>query len=152
MRVVERVTRTAAATERFAAAIAKQVKPPLVLLLDGALGAGKTTFVRGFVRALEGGRGVVVQSPTFALARTYATRPPVHHLDLYRLEGQPVMHAVEELGLLELLGDADAFALVEWPGDLTVAGRPVGRVLLRDDDGGRRVLVELPEEAERGPR
>ena len=49
---------------------------PLVIALNGPLGAGKTAFVRGLVHGLPGGETLRVQSPTFALARTYATTPP----------------------------------------------------------------------------
>jgi len=105
-------TTSGAATRRVAAALARALTPPCVVLLHGDLGAGKTTFAQGFVHALSGGAELRVQSPTYALARTYETTPPVHHLDLYRLDDESVAH---DLGLLEMLSDADAFALVEWP-------------------------------------
>ncbi|MBI1947092.1 MAG: tRNA (adenosine(37)-N6)-threonylcarbamoyltransferase complex ATPase subunit type 1 TsaE [Deltaproteobacteria bacterium] len=139
-----RLTRSEAETEALGAEIARRVRAPLVLLLDGELGAGKTAFVRGFVQALPGGDAVVVQSPTFALARSYRTLPPVHHLDLYRLEGA---RGLEELGLAELLDDAAAFSLVEWPGALAPAS-PFGRVRLRLVDAApeqRSVEIELPD-------
>ena len=53
-----------------------------------------------------------MQSPTFALARTYPTEPPVQHIDLYRIEEQSAAH---DLGLLEMLEDDLGFTLVEWP-------------------------------------
>lgn len=144
MIVVEKTLRGAAATERFAGEIARAVKAPLVLLLEGDLGAGKTTFARGFVRALPGGEKVMVQSPTFALARRYPTTPPVHHLDLYRLDDA---RAIEELGLLDTLEDATAISLVEWPRELSLPRLVVGRVVLAEKGRGRAVRVELPEEA-----
>ncbi len=98
----------------LAAALARALVAPYVMLLDGELGAGKTTFVRGFVRALPGGAGVVVQSPTFALARSYPTTPVVHHLDVYRLSDGA---ALDALGLHDLV-HSDGFALVEWARDL----------------------------------
>lgn len=142
MIIIERDTASEEETEAFAAALARQVTAPLVLLLEGDLGAGKTTFTRGFVGALARGGAAVVQSPTFALARTYATIPPVHHLDLYRLE-RGVARALEELGIAELLDDNAAFALVEWPRDLVVAG--AARVTLTEKgEGARHIRVELP--------
>src|SRR5690349_13345600 len=99
--VIERRAKGEAGTERVAAAIAKMVKAPLVFLLEGELGAGKTTFTRGFVRAQKRGARAVVQSPTFALARSYETEPRVHHLDLYRIEAG-VDDALDELGLRDL--------------------------------------------------
>jgi tRNA threonylcarbamoyl adenosine modification protein YjeE len=137
-----------AATERFAGVLARGVRAPLVLLLEGDLGAGKTTFARGFVRALPGGDKAQVQSPTFALARSYPTTPPVHHLDLYRLEelATPLL-ALEELGLLEMLEDPAAVSLVEWPRDLALPALRVGRVVLTEQGRGRRARVDLPDEA-----
>jgi tRNA threonylcarbamoyladenosine biosynthesis protein TsaE len=125
------ITNSEEETEAFAAELARKLKP-CVILLEGELGAGKTTFVRGFVSAL--GSGVVVQSPTFALARTYPTTPPVHHLDLYRLE-TGVERALIELGLMEMLTDENAFALVEWPRDLAMAAV---RVTIEDAGGDKR--------------
>jgi len=103
---------TAQALEDFFAGVSSRL--PLVVTLSGDLGAGKTTFAKGFVAALAGGADVVVQSPTFALARTYPTTPPVHHLDLYRLHEQSDPRgALVDLGLLDLV--FDGVTLVEWP-------------------------------------
>lgn len=139
---LERHTTTDDETEAFAAEIARSVRPPMVFLLDGELGAGKTTFTRGFVRALPGSEHVTVQSPTFALARTYPTVPPVHHLDLYRLDDAGAERALVELGLMEMLTDPDAFALVEWPRDLALPGAV--RVSLVDTGSGRRIRFVRP--------
>lgn len=109
-------TSSAAATRAFARNLATRLVAPLVLRLEGPLGAGKTSFVQGFVQGLPGGADLVVQSPTYALMRSHATRPPVHHLDLYRLheaEGDP-HDTLEALGILDALDGG--FTLVEWPG------------------------------------
>lgn len=144
--VVEETLRSASATERLGARVARAVRAPLVLLLHGDLGMGKTTFTRGLVTALSGGRDVVVQSPTFALARTYPTAPVVNHLDLYRLDEGSLRggHGLEELGLLDLLQDPGALSLVEWPRDLTVPGVPCGTLTLATHGKGRRARLELP--------
>ena len=132
-------------TEALAAELALGLHAPLVVLLEGELGAGKTTFVRGFVGALPGGESVTVQSPTFALARTYPTSPPVHHLDLYRLAGRD---SLEELGLLELLLDERAICLVEWPGALSmpVAWMRVRLAPVEDSSEERTIEVEFPND------
>jgi tRNA threonylcarbamoyl adenosine modification protein YjeE len=109
MRTLE--TRGPDDTEAFAAALARALAPGQLVALAGPLGAGKTTFARGFVHALDGGAGLRVQSPTFALARSYPTTPPVHHLDLYRLEAPEALY---ELGLEEQMSDPEALILVEW--------------------------------------
>jgi tRNA threonylcarbamoyladenosine biosynthesis protein TsaE len=82
----------------------------IVIGLSGALGAGKTTFVQGFVAALPHGGDQAVTSPTYAIAQQYGTEPPVRHLDLYRLSD---MADLEAIGYRELYFPP-GFALVEW--------------------------------------
>ncbi len=147
-------TSSAKATEALAARLARQIvderRVPLVLLLTGDLGAGKTTFVRGFVRALAGGPGVVVQSPTFALARTYPTTPPVHHLDLYRLQDTGTADSVVELGLVDECADGVSF--VEWPVAQTPWEAPVGSVDITPLSPRKRTIrIVLPARASSSP-
>jgi len=144
--VVE-TTSSAKATEALAATWARRLvaagRVPLVLQLTGALGAGKTTFVRGFVRALPGGDGVIVQSPTFALARRYLTTPPVHHLDLYRLQDSGDAGSVVELGLVDQCVDGVSF--VEWPVPGTPWAAPSGSVDIEImSPRCRRIRITLP--------
>ncbi|PAZ07132.1 MAG: tRNA (adenosine(37)-N6)-threonylcarbamoyltransferase complex ATPase subunit type 1 TsaE [Opitutia bacterium AMD-G1] len=77
------VTRSGEETERAAEAFAALLPPDTVLALEGDLGAGKTTFVRGLVRGL----GVTgdITSPSFALLNVYEGRRQVFHVDAYRL-------------------------------------------------------------------
>ena len=58
------------------------------LLLDGELGAGKTTFTRGAVQALPGGDEAEVASPSFNYLNVYPTEPETYHFDFYRLQGR----------------------------------------------------------------
>ena len=126
-------------TQSLAAALAT-LRPPLCLALHGALGAGKTTFVQGLVHALEGGEDLRVQSPTFALARTYPSTPPVHHLDLYRLEDET---ACFDLGLADLLEDDGVFRCVEWPemAPSALSGLPVLDVFFDDNAEDERTHI-----------
>jgi tRNA threonylcarbamoyladenosine biosynthesis protein TsaE len=80
-----------------------------VVLLAGALGAGKTVFVQGLARGL--GVTTPVKSPTFALEHRHEGRRALHHLDLYRLTPG---RGLEELGLDELAAGPDVVA-IEWP-------------------------------------
>ena len=99
------------ATEAAGAALARAVRGQAgVLTLSGALGAGKTTLVRGLLHAL--GHPGTVRSPTYTLVEPYAFDDwRVLHLDLYRLAGG---RDLETLGLRDEL-DADTLLIVEWP-------------------------------------
>ncbi|MFO0693527.1 MAG: tRNA (adenosine(37)-N6)-threonylcarbamoyltransferase complex ATPase subunit type 1 TsaE [Polyangiales bacterium] len=111
-------------TRRLAEALASLVEPGDVILLEGGLGAGKTTFFRYVARALGVPEDEPVTSPTFALVHEYEARVPLVHADLYRLGHPDELH---ELGLADRVG-VDAVAFVEW-GEAHVAG--LGRVDLR---------------------
>ena len=99
-----------AATVALARRLAAVVRPHDVLALSGPLGAGKTAFARGFIRALAG-PDEVVPSPSFTLVETYDTPlGAVWHLDLYRLA---TPSEVWELGFEEAL--QGLAVLIEWP-------------------------------------
>ena len=104
-----------AGTEQVAASVAMKLEAGGVVRLSGDLGAGKTHFVRGLVKAL-GGDGGLVSSPTYVLLQTYdlADDRRLHHLDAYRVGGPS---AFDEIGFDELLDDAAAgdVVAVEWP-------------------------------------
>ena len=100
-------------TMSVGAALAKTVGKGVVFTLIGDLGAGKTHFVKGFVKGL--GCSELVTSPTFTLLNVYeAGKVPVYHFDMYRLES---LEEAEELGFNEYfdLKSLDGVVFVEWP-------------------------------------
>lgn len=79
-----------------------------VLVLDGDLGAGKTTFTKGLAKGLA--IPDLIKSPTFTIIREYHDgRLPLYHMDAYRLENG----GAEDLGLEEYF-DSDGISVVEW--------------------------------------
>ena len=121
----------------MARALASTLEPGSVLLLEGGLGAGKTTFVRGLAEGL-GLDPDDVSSPTFALIHEYRDgQIPLFHVDLYRLEGR----ASEDLGLEELQTAGGVLA-IEWPERLTRAIPGAVTIRLEPlDDEGRRITI-----------
>lgn len=140
-------TASEAQTEALAAGLAAALVPGDVVLIEGELGAGKTTFVRGACRAL--GVDAVVTSPTFTIGQRYAGAVPVSHLDLYRVADL----GSEDPDLLADYIGPDRIAFVEWPGGAfaTIAGlgRIAARVVIEHDGGDRRaVRIEAPANAD----
>jgi tRNA threonylcarbamoyladenosine biosynthesis protein TsaE len=105
------VSRSPEETRRLGRELGKTLRAGDVVLLEGELGAGKTTFVKGIADAC--GVTVEVRSPTFALMHRYRGRPDVVHVDLYRENGAS---ALDDLALDET-GEA-VVIVVEWPKDL----------------------------------
>lgn len=136
--MIETQTASAAATRELAARLAPLARAGDVVVLAGDLGAGKTTFAKGFADGL-GVKGEVT-SPTFTLVHLHEGRLPLAHVDVYRLDQ---LREVEDLGLPELL-DEGAVALVEW-GDVVASELPGGYLEVRMTEGGaageRRVQI-----------
>jgi len=99
-------------TENLARTLSLFARPGYVVLLKGDLGAGKSTFARALIKALDNtGLDFDVPSPSFALTQTYDnTRVSVAHVDLYRLSNPA---ETQELGLEELA--KSHLMLIEWP-------------------------------------
>jgi tRNA threonylcarbamoyladenosine biosynthesis protein TsaE len=127
-------------TRKIAGIVAGLTTAGDVILLDGDLGAGKTTFTQGFAKQL--GVTEPVTSPTFTLVRRYPTSAgfDLYHADLYRLDQ---LNEVVDLGLNELL-DEGAAAVIEWgekgapalgPDHLSIQLR------IDEDDPGERLFT-----------
>ena len=105
-------TRSAAGTIALGDMIAELLPAPMLIVLRGDMGAGKTTLVKGITAALGAASTDDVTSPTFTLVHEYqGRRVRLIHLDLYRLETE---HEVEGLGLWEMADAPDALVIVEW--------------------------------------
>jgi tRNA threonylcarbamoyladenosine biosynthesis protein TsaE len=131
-----------AGTEHAGAELAAQLRPGDVVLVSGDLGAGKTTFVRGALRAL--GVTEAVTSPTFVVGILYdGAAGPIAHLDLYRLSGLED----EDPGLLDPYFGADTVTFVEWPERVAsaaeLAGRGIARHVTLAHAGGDRRRIEV---------
>jgi tRNA threonylcarbamoyladenosine biosynthesis protein TsaE len=124
------------ATEAVGAELAGRLGPGDVVLVQGELGSGKTTFVRGACRAL-GVEGPVT-SPTFTIGQLYEGRLEVAHLDLFRLDSL----AGEDPALLDDYLTAGRVAFVEWPeAALPAIDRIAHRVRLEHRGGDRRLVT-----------
>jgi tRNA threonylcarbamoyladenosine biosynthesis protein TsaE len=108
-----------------------------VVLLEGDLGAGKTTLARGILEGL--GFPEFVRSPTFNLIQTYPTDPPVLHADLYRVQ------SYRGLGIEDYLDTH--ICLVEWPDRAVGLVEPDAcwRISIQFGGPGREVEISLPD-------
>ena len=132
----------AAASEALGAALAPGVAPGRVLHLRGDLGAGKTTVVRGVLRAL--GHEGKVKSPTYTLVEPYVVEPNglsrlhLYHFDFFRLKDAAEW---ENSGFREYFGP-HAACLVEWPERVGAAlGNPDLELQLDFAPAGRRARL-----------
>ena len=135
-------TRTPEGTERAGADVAARLSPGDVVLVSGDLGAGKTTFVRGALRAL--GVEEAVTSPTFVVGVLYeGASGPLAHLDLYRLAGLED----EDPGLLDPYFGPNTITFVEWPeraeSEAALGGRAIACRVTLEHAGGDARRIEV---------
>ena len=122
-------------TQVLAKKLAEIVEHQDTIKLEGALGAGKTTFTQAFAKGL--GITRTVNSPTFTIMKQYNGRLPLNHLDVYRLEDSD-----EDLGWDEIFY-GDAVTVVEWA-HLIERDLPSERLAIeirRIDDNARRITL-----------
>ncbi|MBL7032808.1 MAG: tRNA (adenosine(37)-N6)-threonylcarbamoyltransferase complex ATPase subunit type 1 TsaE [Candidatus Delongbacteria bacterium] len=112
--------------------LGRLLSPGSLLLLEGELGAGKTTLIRGIAAAL--GVSQRVQSPTFDILHEYDGRLPLFHFDLYRLVAPDQLF---EIGFFDYIA-REGVTVVEWPDRLgELADAATHRLLLEYHPRGR---------------
>jgi tRNA threonylcarbamoyladenosine biosynthesis protein TsaE len=131
--------------------IALRLQPPVLVLLKGDLGSGKTTLTKGIIGGLGAAREEDVTSPTFNLVHEFPSSSltgsgpgfeqcKVYHVDLYRVEN---FHDLESLGLDDALAER-AIVIIEWPERFTLrTDWPTIEIRL-DHTGGdtRRIAID----------
>jgi len=106
----EIITHSAEETTNWGREFSKRLKPPVLVLLTGDLGTGKTTLTKGIVSGLGAANEDDVTSPTFTLVHVYGKPAKVYHADLYRIES---FHAFETLGMEDMFS-TPSVAILEW--------------------------------------
>jgi tRNA threonylcarbamoyladenosine biosynthesis protein TsaE len=126
MPVNEFITHSSEETIAMGREIALKLRPPVLVLLKGDLGSGKTMLTKGIISGLGAAKEEDVTSPTFNLVHEFrspilagskSTSHPckVYHVDLYRIES---FHDLESLGLEDALSEK-AIVIIEWPEHFT---------------------------------
>lgn len=144
-------TKSPKETQKIAGTLAKEIAnkfsdSAIVITLEGDLGSGKTTFVRGFARAL--GVKEKISSPTFILMKTYPLRRQgrfkhLVHIDCYRL-GKPkeLLH----LGFRDLIKDKDGIILIEWADKIKkILPKNAVKISFRHISPNKRKVIFSPE-------
>lgn len=133
------LTGSAEETMHFGRALAARLAAPVLVLLKGDLGAGKTTLSKGIINGLGAAREEDVTSPTFNLVHVFQSEGPhpvkVFHVDLYRLDGA---HDLESIALEDVLAEP-SIAIIEWSERLSLrCAWPVVRIEMEHLGGDQR--------------
>jgi tRNA threonylcarbamoyladenosine biosynthesis protein TsaE len=140
-------TRSVEGTLALGERIAEMLPPPMLIILRGEVGAGKTTLVKGIAAALGAAAEDEVTSPTFTLVHEYTgSKVRLFHLDLYRLETE---EQVAVLGLDEMSSYENSLVLVEW-GDRfeSIVARANGEIYIEQgeaDTNERGLILRLTD-------
>lgn len=136
----EVITRSAEETIAWGRGFAARLKAPLLVLLTGELGSGKTTLTKGIVAGLGVADEDEVTSPTFTLVHVYGEETKVYHGDLYRIES---FHDFETLGLEDVFA-APAVVILEWSEKFPLESPwPFVRLRLEHAGGDARRIVVM---------
>lgn len=129
----------AESTREFGKKLGQLLPPNSILLLEGNLGAGKTTFVQGLATGLDIHESV--ESPTFTLINEYKTgRIPLYHLDLYRLESSEIVDLNLEQYWEGIEVEAGIVA-IEWADRLPYKPEVYLKIELIYTENGERILT-----------
>ena len=145
----EVITHSPEETTSWGRQFAARLKAPIVVLLSGELGSGKTTLTKGIVSGLGAASEEEVTSPTFTLVHVYGQSQQravskVYHVDLYRIENS---HDFETLGMEDVF-EQPGVLIVEWAERFPLKSPwPQIQVRLEHLDGDRRRLTVITEAA-----
>ena len=136
----EVITQSAEETIAWGRKLAGKLQAPVLVLLSGDLGSGKTTLTKGIVAGLHAANEDDVTSPTFTLVHEYGSGNKVFHGDLYRIES---LHDFETVGLEDVF-TKPAIVILEWSERFPLkAPWPQVRVKLEHLGGdSRRITLE----------
>ena len=136
----EIITHSAVETVAWGRELARKLQPPVLVLLSGELGSGKTTLTKGIVAGLNAATEDEVTSPTFTLIHEYGGEKKVFHGDLYRIEN---FHDFETLGLEDVFAKS-AIVILEWSENFPLKiPWPQIRLRLRHLGGDARQITTL---------
>lgn len=138
----EIITHSSEETTNWGREFAKRISAPVLVMLTGELGSGKTTLTKGIVAGLGVACEEEVTSPTFTLVHVYGNAAKVYHVDLYRIES---FHDFETLGLEDAFANP-AIVILEWSERFPMRSPwPQVRIRLEHLGGDiRRILVTWP--------
>jgi len=147
---LEFITSSSEETTAKGREISTKLRPPVLVLLRGDLGSGKTTLTKGIISGLGAAREEDITSPTFNLVHEFRIPAPagaasqsrpckVYHVDLYRIESFPDL---ESLGLEDALSE-NAIVIIEWPEHFTFrTDWPTVEVRLdHNGEDSRRIVI-----------
>jgi tRNA threonylcarbamoyladenosine biosynthesis protein TsaE len=134
----EAITHSAEETIAWGRQLAAHLQPPILVLLSGELGSGKTTLTKGIVAGLHAASEDDVTSPTFTLVHEYGSGKKVFHGDLYRIES---FHDFETLGLEDVFAEP-AVVILEWSEKFPLKTPwPQMRIRLEHQGGDTRLIT-----------
>jgi len=139
MRAILKISSTVE-MERIASRVARYLRSGDLILLNGALGAGKTFFTQALIKSL--GVSEQVTSPTFVIVKSYQGALPIHHIDAYRLLDAPdPRQAFDELDI-DIEG---SLTIVEWGKNFDVTGSALHIEIEIGPEQSRTLTLEGPD-------